>query len=508
MSTAVRINNLALSGPGPKTLSSMESHGKRLDATARARRAGDTPPLVHGSLDLAAAFGTHTEGCRMNRAARKPVMHAIVQFPTAIALPADPAAAEPAQRRMLGAAVDFVNRTYGEPDQPAVFAARMDRDEAGRHAVDVFFAPKYWKETKSRGRELWTGTTRHGKALARRHEAEIRRRHSGSFTTGPRQIGIALQSEWRGYLAAIAPELGLPPDGIAPKHEKQHGGPDRLEPEAFKARRDLERAAEARREAEARAAELDRESEESEARASQALHDAEIAAARKERRRRLDLARQLAAVTAEQERLGFHQVVKDLRLSRRADALETELRPLEAAAAATDALAAELTREDRDEKTGNAERAAALDRREEGLDAEAVRRGNRQAAAWAGVVRRAARLISDEIAEPAAAPGEWLEGRRWDRARWTKETRAQPALVRRRWPAGLWETLRDLAARVTEPLRQLAAARAESERLSAELELRPAADEWAALLKENSGLKARIAALEPPEPDDSPSFTP
>lgn len=253
---------------------------------------------------------------------------------------------------------------------------------------------------------------------------------------------------------------------------------------------------------------LEAEIGEKEALASQARRDAEITAARSSRRRRLDLERRLAAVSAEQERLGFHQVVKDLRLSRRAAALETELRPLEAAAAGTDALAAELTREDRDEKTGNAERAAALDRREEGLNAEAARRGNRQAAAWGNTFSLACELIRDEIAAPRPEPGKWKRAARWNGNRWEQAKERGPALVWDSWPGRMWEQLRSLAEILAEPLRRLAAAGAENGRLSAELEKRPTADEWAALLEENSGLKARIAGLEPADPDDSPAPSP
>ena len=503
MSTAVRVNALALSGPGPKTLSSMEGHGKRLDASGRARRVRAVPPLVHGTLDLAAAFGRHAEGCRMNRGLRKPVRHAIVQFPTAIPLPDGPEAAEPVQRRMLEAAVGFINRTYGEPGLPAVFAARLDRDEAGRHAVDVFFAPKFWKETKSRGRELWLTTSRHGKRLCAKHETEIRRRHSGAFSDGPRQVGIALQSEWRECLAGIAPELGLDPAAVAPKAEKTHGGPDRLEPEAFKARRDLKRA---RR----RAAELEAEIGEKEAAASQARHDAEIAAARSSRRRRLDLTAQLAAVSAEQQRLGFHQLVKELRLSRRAAALETELRPLEAASAGTDALAAELTREDRDEKAGN----------------------EKQAEFEAGRAALAVQAVFEGLVLPEPEPGQWRRGPRYGQSagRWLRDF--APVLLPEKplpWPAAVWRGLRAFAAAAAAPLRNLRAeleaaltARAAAENALAAAVGAPdrqgthvpraaldAAENAAETLRgEIAGLKERLAEHEPPpaDPAGGPSF--
>ena len=126
-------------------------------------------------------------------------------------------------------------------------------------------------------------------------------------------MGIALQSEWRQYFAAIAPEFGLDPASVAPKHEKRHGGPDRLEPEAFKARRDLDRANRQLAAAADRAAELAAEIEENEALASQARQDAGITAAREERRRRLALEQRLIDLCAERKSLGMRQMVKAAR---------------------------------------------------------------------------------------------------------------------------------------------------------------------------------------------------
>ncbi|MCV6596711.1 MAG: hypothetical protein OIF40_06485 [Mangrovicoccus sp.] len=63
---------------------------------------------------------------------------------------------------MLDEAVKFTNRTHGDN---AVFRARLDRDEEGRHGVDVFFAPKYQKKTTRRSSE-WVSLTKFGKELA------------------------------------------------------------------------------------------------------------------------------------------------------------------------------------------------------------------------------------------------------------------------------------------------------------------------------------------------------
>lgn len=75
----------------------------------------------------------------MNAGLKRPAMHAIIQFPPQIRI------SEANERKMLQLAVQFINKTHGGD---AVFAARLDRDEDGRHTVDVFYSPKYVKETK------------------------------------------------------------------------------------------------------------------------------------------------------------------------------------------------------------------------------------------------------------------------------------------------------------------------------------------------------------------------
>lgn len=225
MKASVRISSLTLGGSGPKTLASMESHGKRQDRTSQARRVRDRDPLVFGSLDLRDAFDGHVDGCRMNKGLKRPVMHALVQFPKQLQVN------EASERMMLDAAIDFINSTHGGD---AVFSARMDRDEEGQHSVDVFYSPKYEKRTKSRGAETWISTSKHGKELCHRHRAEIERRHGGRFLTGPRQVGIAMQSEFRAYLARHGIKLDA-------KVEKDHGRNDRVEPEIFKAKADVDR---------------------------------------------------------------------------------------------------------------------------------------------------------------------------------------------------------------------------------------------------------------------------
>lgn len=101
----VRVNNLKLSGAGQKTLQSMERHGKRQDKTSRMRSIRDVPPLVYGTLNLREAYEKHAEGCRINKAAKTPVLHALIKFPGNIRT------TEENQRKMMKAAVDFINET-------------------------------------------------------------------------------------------------------------------------------------------------------------------------------------------------------------------------------------------------------------------------------------------------------------------------------------------------------------------------------------------------------------
>lgn len=231
MKAMIRVNSLSLTGSGNKTLSAMERHGKRLDASAQKRRVRDVEPLVYGSLDLTEAYAAHVGDARMNAGLKRPAMHAIIKFPDEITI------TDKSEQKMLDLAVDFINRTHGGD---AVFAARLDRDEAGQHVVDVFYAPKYEKATKDRkGNEVlqtWVSTSRHGKALCEKHRAEIMRRNDKKkFSTTPRSVGIALQAELHEYLTSRDFKL-------VPRQPKNSPLPDRLETEAYKAKRDLEDA--------------------------------------------------------------------------------------------------------------------------------------------------------------------------------------------------------------------------------------------------------------------------
>lgn len=241
MKAAIRVHSLTLGGNGPKSLSAMESHGKRLDQSSRRRRVRHAAPLVHGSLDLREAYDAHVDGCRMNKGLKRPVMHAVVQFPPELAH------SKKNRRVMLAHAVRFINETHGGD---AVFSARLDQDEEGLGTVDVFYTPKYEKRTK-RGSSMWVSTSKHGKDLAEKHREEIERRHKGRFSTGPRQVGIALQAELYDYLGRNGLKL-------EPRNLKDGGPPDRIEPEEHRAK---QQAAKILREAEESAVLVRRASE-------------------------------------------------------------------------------------------------------------------------------------------------------------------------------------------------------------------------------------------------------
>ncbi len=232
MKAMIRVNSLTLGGSGNKTLFAMEEHGKRRDKSSKRRRVRDVEALVYNTLDLRNAYDNHMDGVRINSGTKRPVLHAIIKFPNDLKVNAQN------EKAMLSTAVSFINSTHGGS---AVFAARLDRDEEGQHVVDVFYAPKYEKVTKNRkGEEVrtwWMSTTKHGKDLCEKHCKEIESRNDErKFTTGPRQVGIALQSELYDYLGS----KGLTLTMKSPKNDPR---PDRQETEAYKATKDAEEQA-------------------------------------------------------------------------------------------------------------------------------------------------------------------------------------------------------------------------------------------------------------------------
>ena len=201
-------------------LRKMEKHGLRQDFTGRMRRIREVDPLVYRKLDgedLVANYEAHVAGAKRNKGADALALHAFVQFPTDIAVDPD------SEQMMLTEAVRFVNKLNGGD---AVFFARLDRDEAGQHGVDVFFAPRYEKITKTgRSSGDWISLTRFSKDLAER-------RYGNS---GLRWQGRALQDEWHEHLVqAVGP-------WVQRGRKKLTIDPDRLEPEVYKVAKDRER---------------------------------------------------------------------------------------------------------------------------------------------------------------------------------------------------------------------------------------------------------------------------
>lgn len=219
-------------------LAAQERHGKRLDGSSQRRRIRDDRPHVYRTLDLCDAYERHMQGVKQNAGATKPILHFIVRFPPELLAGDD--VPEPyrgksrAERQgmMLRQAVLFINETHGGD---AVFAARIDRDEEGETIADVFAVPRYEKRTKrtkpdERG-AIWASATKFGRELAEKHQAEIRRRHPDakpSLLTGPRQVGIALQSEFAEFFER---ENRIP---LSPKKEKAERRSDRVEVEAWR----------------------------------------------------------------------------------------------------------------------------------------------------------------------------------------------------------------------------------------------------------------------------------
>ncbi len=252
MKISVRCNALTI-----EKLKAQEDHGKRLDRSSQRRRIRDSAPIVGGGLDLVDRLTAHTEGTKQNKGARNVALHFIVKYPPEVLgddapTPFRGLSKRDRQKEMARQASRFIQETHGGQ---AVFAVRVDTDEAGEWVVDVFACPKYEKATK-KGATVWTSLTKFGKDLARKHQDEIRRRspqHEGpEAITSPRAIGMSLQSEFADYFERV--------NGVRPtaKVEKDRPAPDRLEVEAWRLRQMQADAVEAQAEAEAAAQERDR----------------------------------------------------------------------------------------------------------------------------------------------------------------------------------------------------------------------------------------------------------
>ena len=252
MKISVRCNALTL-----EKLRAQEDHGKRLDRSSQRRRIRESAPIVGGGLDLVDRLTAHTDGTKQNKAARNVALHFIVKYPPEILGDGAPApfqglSKRDRQKEMARQASRFIQETHGGQ---AVFAVRVDTDEAGEVVVDVFACPKYVKTTK-KAETTWTSLTKFEKDLARKHQDEVRRRspeHEGpDAITSPRAVGMSLQSEFAAFFERV--------NGVKPamKVEKNTPGSDRLEVEAWRLRQMQADAVEAQAEAEAAAQERDR----------------------------------------------------------------------------------------------------------------------------------------------------------------------------------------------------------------------------------------------------------
>lgn len=259
MKAAVRCESLNLAG-----LARAEKHGKREDWLGRSRRIRDAKPLAYGGLNLSELYAEHIDGAKQSKAAKKPVLHFIVKFPPDVLTDEAPgrfAGLDRAGREamMVRQAMKFINDSHGGR---AVFAARLDRDEAGETVVDVFACPLYLKPSKSERREptLWASATRFGEELARKHQDHIKQRledaDPNKTITSPRAVGMALQEELTEWFERV--------NGVRlTRTLKERPDKDRLEVEAWRLKQVQQDAEDA--EKAAAAARLDREAAEADA---------------------------------------------------------------------------------------------------------------------------------------------------------------------------------------------------------------------------------------------------
>lgn len=239
ISGAFRANPLDASAMG-----SMQSHELRLDLAGQKRRIREVDPLIyspHGAdLDLKPSYEAHVKGAVRNKGARNLCLHAFIQFPTDLEITPE------TERLMLEEATKFVNLHHGGN---AVFRSRLDRDEAGRHGVDVFYAPRYEKKT-AKGTAEWISLTKFGKelALAKFGERPKKDKKTEEPILGkngkPVMLkndnsyfqGQALQDLWFQHMRD---EMKL--DWVQRGEKKLGRDPDRLEPEEYKLKQEREK---------------------------------------------------------------------------------------------------------------------------------------------------------------------------------------------------------------------------------------------------------------------------
>lgn len=211
------------------------------------------------NFTLMDAYGTHVEGARRSAGSHKLFQHAYLQFPTDIEVTPE------SEREMLAQGVAFINRTYGGN---AVFHARLDRDEKGRHGVDVFFAPRYAKTT-AKGTEDWISLSKFSKELARERFGQrpkaVKNRKTGEFEPVKDKAGKPVMV-WNdsGYFQGRALQdaffehlRGMGLEWAVRGERKKTRDDDWKTPEQIGAEKDLQRATERAVEAQRRAGEAE-----------------------------------------------------------------------------------------------------------------------------------------------------------------------------------------------------------------------------------------------------------
>lgn len=170
-----------LTGQG---LFAAEEHGKRLDGTGKSRKVRDEAPVTSTGLELQELYDKHVEGHLVPRSGSK-AMHMLVQFPTSLVggNNAD---------YMLKHARQFAESIFAEG---CIFGDRVDRDEKGRHNVDLFLAPKYLKVTKRKA-EPAISISKNLKELA----ISMGRWKEGNRPPPLVTQGQALQDAWFSYM--------------------------------------------------------------------------------------------------------------------------------------------------------------------------------------------------------------------------------------------------------------------------------------------------------------------
>jgi hypothetical protein len=187
-------------------LRSAQKHGLRLDESSKARKVRDAPPLTTTGLDLVALRDHHIEGAMVPKG-ETVALHMLLQFPTDLVDGDD-------GEWMLDHARKFAATVFGDR---AIFADRMDRDEAGMHIVDLFLAPRYVKKTKHSEKEA-VSISKHLKDLAVATGRWEKEKGNPEKSKDPPLVvqGQALQDVWFEYLRS---ECQL--DGVARGSQKR-----------------------------------------------------------------------------------------------------------------------------------------------------------------------------------------------------------------------------------------------------------------------------------------------